>query len=120
GDRNVIRSVEGEEIPDEYRDRANVCDHCGTRRVRNETWLFRHEVTGELKQVARNCCKDFVGATEIDLALIAMWRDAVGSLSDEYGGGGRQYIEITEFLAATAALVRVRGWTPRSRATEDR
>lgn len=57
---NVLRSFKGESIPEYFRDRASVCDHCESKRKRSSTYIVRHE-DGRLFQVGKNCLKDFLG-----------------------------------------------------------
>jgi hypothetical protein len=49
------------EIPLEFRDVSpDRCDHCHTKRQRNETFIVQHDVEG-WKVVGRSCLRDFTG-----------------------------------------------------------
>lgn len=120
GEQNVVRSIIGESIPEMYETR-HVCDHCGTRRQRKETWLFRHD-TGTLAQVGKNCCQDYVGTTKVDLVSMTLWAQLSNELSGNGVGnfGERTYTATVDFLAATSAICREIGWTSRGRCTDER
>jgi len=55
----IIANAPGQECPSVYRDRPNLCEHCGTKRQRNETLIIRSP-EGELRQVGRNCLADYL------------------------------------------------------------
>lgn len=56
-----FRPAGAQEIPEAYRMAdPYVCDHCGLRRWRTETFLVGHE-DGSFKQVGRQCIRDFLG-----------------------------------------------------------
>jgi len=74
----VLHSRQGNEfmqVPQEFThlaDQANTdlaafvytdkhCDHCNLPRPRNATYLVRHDVTGDIKQVGSTCLGDFTG-----------------------------------------------------------
>jgi hypothetical protein len=128
---NILRSCsmgdEGPEIPDLYRTRGPVCDHCQQRRLRNDTYLVRSEA-GEWKQIGSSCLKDFTGhddpntlATYAEILASAI--DLCGGAEDDEDGGfgfcgrGGPY-SLVEYLAHVAAEIRESGWVPRSRADE--
>ncbi len=97
------------------------CDHCNTRRRRNATFIVRHQ-DGTMKQVGRNCLKDFLG--HVSPEHIAAMVSFMGELikmgdSDDWGFGGMRFdprTDLVMLLEATAAVVRVFGWVPRSQA----
>lgn len=125
---NVLRVVPGVEIPEHYRHAdATNCDHCCTRRKRNDTYVVRDTQTGVYKQVGRNCLKDFIrGADPHTIAskLEAIF-SAMAVLADteegSRGGGGQgtsNAFSMIEFLSMTAAIIREFGWLSRGRANE--
>ena len=38
---NLVHAVPGQEVPIEYRNRGNVCDHCETKRYRKDTFIIK-------------------------------------------------------------------------------
>lgn len=55
----VTRVLPGQEL-EGYRPEQFVCDHCGSHRRRNSTYLLQGE-GGDYKQVGSNCLKSFLG-----------------------------------------------------------
>ena len=61
---NVIRIIEqdySDEATSLYKNAPSKCDHCGTIRVRNNTFIVYNENTKEFKQVGKNCLMDYTG-----------------------------------------------------------
>jgi superfamily I DNA/RNA helicase len=65
----VIHNVKGEHkveqfgedaIPEKYRQDPENCEHCNTRRIRNNTYILKHE-NGAFKQVGSKCIHEFLG-----------------------------------------------------------
>ena len=56
---NIIRSVPGYEVPANLRDKASLCEHCNTNRVRRDTYIVRY-TDGTVKQVGSTCLQDFL------------------------------------------------------------
>lgn len=119
----ILRTVPGEFLPEEYRTAQPVCDHCQTVRRRKETFVVRHDATGEVKQVGRQCVRDFLGGNESpeDVARMLQCVFDVESLlrdaSEGTGGFNGIAIEVgtslSRFLAVTAAVIEDRGWVSR-------
>ena len=57
----IVRAVPGAPAADRSKFEPNKCDHCGTFRRRNETYVVLNEKTGEQLQVGSTCLKDFLG-----------------------------------------------------------
>ena len=57
---NVIRSVPGYTVSDDYRMRPTWCDHCRTNRLRKDTYVIQH-TDGRTMQVGSSCLQEFFG-----------------------------------------------------------
>lgn len=119
----ILRNVPGEVIPAKYRDAEQWCDHCKTRRYRNDTYVVVHE-DGRSAQVGSDCLKDFLGHQspeqvarfcEYLMELDALLGSEEGGSG---GGGGDGALYLPYVLALAAARVRVKGWMSRSKARE--
>ena len=113
---NILRSVPGYTIPEDYRNVDRKCDHCELNRIRKDTFVVRHE-DGTMKQVGRQCVRDFLGHRSPE--NIVRWADFMVKLGDfdddEYGLGGWDIkedptIEMLDFLAVTSAIIKKFGW----------
>lgn len=119
---NIVRTVPGESVPEEYRTVEPRCDHCQTRRYRKDTFLVRNE-QGEIKQVGRNCLKDFLGHS--DPHHIAEYAEMLIELEEwanDYtphtGVRDDRYIDLKTYLTYVAECIRRFGWVSRVRAYE--
>lgn len=105
---NISPNSSIKNLPDEYRHADATCDHCHTRRDRNNTFVLKDIKTGDLKRVGRNCLKNFmpdvdpktllVYAASLEKALnIAIGGEDMDD-SGLGGGGGSKYYDATNFL----------------------
>jgi hypothetical protein len=111
----VLRKmVPGVECPAELREVSpNRCDHCGTSRRRNDTFIVRHE-DGSAKVVGRQCAADFLGGpattwvvyNEIMASLVG-----IGDDEESVGGGGRwnEVWNTMEVLPLVFLVIRLDG-----------
>lgn len=119
----VIDKVPGIEGDLPEIDQYDYCDHCETSRRRNETFLVRHVGSGIVRQVGRNCLRDFLGHSPE--ALIAMY-EAYQSLSfndDEvsgWAGSATKFYPPEYVLDISARIVGKEGfYISKARAEED-
>jgi hypothetical protein len=123
GAENIIRAVDGAEVPPLYRTRGPACDHCRADRRRNDTYVLRHE-DGRTVQVGSTCIGDFLGTDTADhLAASATMFAACYSIGEEgeegaFGGGGYCAVTLAEYLPLVAWQVRECGWISRTVARE--
>lgn len=118
--------VPGHECPPDFHEvESGRCDHCGTARRRNDSFLCRHE-DGEVVVVGRNCLRDFLGHNSPE--SIAAAATLLASLSglgggDEGGFGGRYRGDdytAHGLLTLTSFVCRTYGWVPRSASATDK
>ncbi len=123
----ILRTVDDTiNLPKKYRTATpDDCDHCNTRRQRNDTFVVLNVETGEFKQVGRQCLKDFLGhknphAIAQYATVLAMLDDFLGC--DEGGeggyGGGEIVLDLRTYLAKTVLAIELHGWTSRTKAKE--
>ncbi len=116
---NIVRvnPNSGFEPDAKWRTVERRCDHCGKIRARRDTFLLRSDTTGEIKQIGRQCIRDFIG---YDVAQVVAMAEIVGSAmpsdSDadmDWAGGirDRRYIFVHTYMAHVAAMIRTNGWT---------
>lgn len=103
---NIFSNAPGKEIPEDYRDAPNVCDHCKTRRQRRDTMII--EKDGEVRQIGRNCLQDFIGS--VNVKGITMYYETWPSLETFVGGMGdgvsKDYVPAHDYMAAVACAIR--------------
>lgn len=119
---NILRSMPGETIPEDYRNVERKCDHCQLKRIRKDTFVVRHE-DGRMLQVGRQCVRDFLGHRSPE--NIVRWADFMVKLGDwdggdnEFGAGGWNIkedptVDMLDLLAVAAATIKKFGWIPAS------
>lgn len=114
---NIMRSIPGENIPEEFRSRILTCDHCKTSRRRSETFVVKNKETGEYKNIGRSCLKAFLG---YDPSSVLVFVDWFGDLqkqcaADQWNyGAGIHELPTVMFLAYVAKVIQVDGWCPKS------
>jgi hypothetical protein len=125
----VVRVVPGKFADDDYsayRNHDFGCDHCNSRRRRNDVFVLRRDDNGSTKVVGRNCLADYIRSEDAeDFARYAEfcesaagWNDsscADEAFDDGYGerDGGRVF-KLNQFLTAVAVCTRRLGWISRT------
>jgi hypothetical protein len=119
---NIIRTVPGyaddEGVRGFFEAQPHYCAWCKKQRRRIDTFIVKNTETNEMKQVGRNCLKDFLGGT--DPKAILWWfsfRDDIESVIQEAGDvanrrGAREELttDVESVLRAAAAAVRRYGY----------
>lgn len=116
------------EIPSEVRESVGVCNHCSTNRRRKDTFIIRHDETGALKLIGRNCLADYIRDESATVAL-NIWKllseIRFASRGDDdfgygsLGGGGYGYPSTARFVAHVFRAIEVYGWVSRKAAYEN-
>ena len=104
----IVRSVPDADL-EGYRPETAWCDHCGTRRQRNETYLVQHE-DGTVMQVGSTCMQDFLGVQPKGLWAIGLdlGADAESEWSGRGGGSGEMLVD-TRMVIASALVASSMG-----------
>ncbi len=122
---NILRNISGHDLPTKYRQASDLCEHCNTNRYRKNTYILRNDVTGDYKQVGRNCLSDFFGHDALMYAERAQYlldlSDQCGSMEDDMGfggGSGPDYFRLEVYLGHVAECIAKEGWLSRGKARE--
>lgn len=112
---NVLRLIPGETVPDKYKNTSpDLCEHCGFKRQRKETYVLKAVDGSKFMQVGSACLKDFAGGhgdPKAVLTLFASMMEAV-EVAQSSGGGemrGPVRFDLLRFLSQVAAEVRDNG-----------
>ena len=114
GENNIISHfVESmDDVPLEYRDAANNCDHCNYNRNRLKTYILQNVSNEDYKQIGSSCVRDYTGDKNADSIL--WYFDAIPQLADyndneddflDGFGSGRVGIDLKKFIAICQKLV---------------
>jgi len=116
---NLVRSISGTDLPEEYRTAKPRCEHCKLARHRKDTFVLVHE-DGRTIQVGRQCVRDFLGrASPEKIAEAAMFvAELLRGGGDEdgfgFGGGGENVHGLVAVLAYAVREVGENGYVPKS------
>lgn len=76
---NIIRRINTEiDIPKRFKHTENVCEHCNTRRQRNNLYVIHNIETDEWKQVGGSCLKLYTGG--LSMEYVAAYMDGITEL----------------------------------------
>lgn len=120
---NIVRTTGLQALPEMYRDRGPVCDHCGHKRMRRDTFVVFHEEQG-FKQVGSSCLKDFLGHGDADriAKLAEMYANIHSFMRGSYDGehvlADHRWIGIDQYLAQVAEEVLTRGFVSKKQSYE--
>jgi len=123
--RNLVYTLPGQNVPQEYYEVGPNCEHCGYNRNRNNTYILQNIQNNTLKQVGSTCLKDFTGHPNPEVAasyferLSALDPKSIEEKSqkDEYEGErSTYYFDPLQFLANVSTIIRKYGWVSRANA----
>lgn len=122
---NLVKSLPGGgPVDPRYLTSKSVCEHCGTSRMRNETYVVTHD-DGRQMQIGSSCLKDFLGhVNALDFAKAMEQQSAffaeIMAMSDggdpesergwrNYTGGYSEGYDLDVFMGAVLRIVREDG-----------
>ena len=131
GFNNVVTPIGADAaryLPEKFWTIEPKCEHCNLNRRRVRTVLLMDD-DGVIKQIGRQCLKDFVGYGNPE-SLLRMF-ESIASLMDDikllqdpdyldlgYDDGTSKYVDVGEFMAYAALAIRKYGWVSRKKAEE--
>lgn len=95
-------------MPDSFRFRGSVCDHCNIKIARNMTVVFAHD-DGRWAQVGTTCILEYIGVDPRTVLMLSEWNVRFDE-DDEPGSRRRVYVEPIYFVAAAAEATRINGF----------
>lgn len=122
---STLTEEEVDRITEPYRHVERQCEHCGWDRIRNNTYIVRHE-SGETRQVGSTCLGDFTGTKSPQVAAAAIEGllalsdalDAAESFVPDNAQGLPESFFLKEWVQYVAREVRLNGWLSAKRAYE--
>ena len=104
---NVIRRINTEiELPERFKHTENVCEHCNSKRFRNNLYVIHNVETDEWKQVGGSCLSLYTGG--LSLEYVAAYLDGITELEENDGfvpSGCKHYYPVEEVLGYATEIV---------------
>lgn len=109
---NVIRRINNDiDIPERFRYTDNFCEHCKSKRRRNELYIIHNTETDEFKQVGSNCLMLYTNG--LNAEYVAGYIDGITELEEFdgfIGGGGKYYISVDDVLSYATEIINKMGY----------
>ena len=109
---NIIRRINREiDIPSRFLHTENICEHCNNKRNRKELYIIHNIITGEFKQVGKDCLMLYTNGLSAE--YIAAHMNMITQL-EEYdgviGSSGDYYYNIKEILGYAVEIISKMGY----------
>lgn len=108
---NIIRRINTEiDIPERFKHTENVCEHCNSKRQRNNLYVIHNTETDEWKQVGGSCLKLYTGGLSMEYVVAFM--DGITELEEFDGivGSGKSYYNVTEVISYAVEVIAKTGY----------
>lgn len=108
---NIIRRINTEiDIPERFKYTDNICEHCNTKRQRNNLYVIHNTETDEWKQVGGNCLKLYTGG--LNMEYVAAYMDGIIELEEFDGivGHGKAYYHVDEVISYAVEVIAKVGY----------
>jgi len=109
---NVIRRINTEiDIPTRFLYTENICEHCNSKRQRNELYIIRNVKTNEFKQVGSSCLNLYTHG--LNAEYVASFIDGITELEEYDGnvcGGGKFYFPVDYVIGYATEIIDKMGY----------
>lgn len=109
---NIIRRINTEiDIPKRFMNTDNICEHCNSKRRRNELYVIHNTETNEFKQVGSNCLMLYTNG--LNAEYVANYIDGITELEEYNGvvyGGGKSYYPVKDVLSYAVEIIDKMGY----------
>lgn len=108
---NIIRRINTEiDIPNRFKNTDNICEHCNTKRQKNNLYIIHNVNTDEWKQVGGNCLRLYTGG--LSMEYVAAYMDGITELEEFDGivGHGKAYYNVNEVISYAIEIIAKTGY----------
>ncbi len=108
---NIIRRINTEiDIPERFKHTENICEHCNSKRQRNNLYVIHNVETDEWKQVGGSCLKVYTSG--LSLEYVTAYMDGVTELEEFDGivGHGKAYYNVNEIISYAVEVINKTGY----------
>ena len=108
---NIIRRINTEiDIPERFKHTENICEHCNSKRQRNNLYVIHNVNTNEWKQVGGSCLKLYTGG--LSMEYVTAYMDGITELEEFDGivGHGKVYYHVNDVIAYAVEVINKTGY----------
>ena len=109
---NVIRRINTTiDIPTRFLTTDNFCEHCNSKRRRNELYIIHNTETNEFKQVGSNCLMLYTNG--LNAEYVVAYIDGITELEEFdgfIGNGNKYYISVNEVIGYATEIIKKMGY----------
>lgn len=109
---NIIRRINTEiNVPERFKVSKDICEHCNTKRHRNNLYVIHNTKTDEWKQVGGNCLNLYTNG--LNMEYVASYMDGITELEEYngvFGANGRPYFTVKEILSYAVEIIEKVGY----------
>ena len=108
---NIIRRINTEiEIPERFKHTENICEHCNTKRQRNNLYIIHNTETDEWKQVGGNCLMLYTNG--LNMEYVSAYMDGITELEEHDGiiGHGKAYYNVKDIISYAVEVINKTGY----------
>lgn len=109
---NIIRRINTEiNIPERFKTTENICEHCNSKRQRNNLYVIHNTETDEWKQVGGNCLKLYTDG--LNMEYVTAYMDGITELEEFDGiisGNGKTYYHVNEIISYAVEVINKTGY----------
>ena len=112
---NVIKEFTDTKVPEIYRNRPGICDHCGVDRQRKITYIVENTKEGTFAQLGRSCVRLYTGCIQLLDGVLPLL--SLGKYDVDHMGAGiltlgsvQSYLHTESVVAGSLACVEKYGY----------
>lgn len=109
---NIIRRINTDiDIPERFMHTENVCEHCDSKRKRNNLYIIHNVITDEFKQVGSSCLLLYTNG--LNAEYVAAYIDGITELEKMNGcvsSSGKYYYPVEDILGYATEIIDKMGY----------
>lgn len=114
----IVFDVPGKKVPEEFRNKGCICEHCNVNRKRDNVYIVKNEYD-EYKQVGSSCLKDFLGHNPEKVVHVTesyfSFHSFCGLIDDEIV---KYVVPLDSYIAYVLYSIEQEGWVSGKEAQE--
>lgn len=108
---NIIRRINTEiNVPERFKHTENICEHCNSKRQRNNMYVIHNVKTDEWKQVGGSCLKVYTSG--LSMEYVTAYMDGIIELEehDSIVGHGKAYYNVNDIISYAIEVINKTGY----------